>query len=755
MTATHSGLELQAHTLIDRTERRRTHSQPGDMSQHNGALSCLASIEAAPPAPATLHTTTASAVTATTTTSGSPPSAPSLSTSLGPSSTQTPVNSNRSSSTPSRRVHIPRLSAATTELLARVTGSMKAAQRNDSNFLSWNPLPASQNQNIQKKGRMRTSSTIIELPTAPFVYSNNMAPPAAPKAAAPVPQAQQGKHTRLATIACRPTEPLSAVAASPSPQLPPPVVPKIAAPVSQTPPDKPTDPATITQGSTELSPAVAVSPSPQLPPPVAPEVVAPVHQVSPVQPTALASIRPKPTEASPAVDAPPPRRLSPPEAPKAVTPVSEAPPAQPRALATVATRPTEPSPAVETPPPPQLPPVTQLLPPALAAKTSSPATSATKPKKPAVGGGRQRKSITNGSKHGSKRGKKRRRNNGSDGEDVIRAGDSSTDESDVAPTATQTKSGRQVNRPSLYVPPPSAPAVAKETSNSLHTSNNATGQTAARKRKRIHRIGKDAIINCLHCQRGHSPLSNSIVFCDECNAAWHQLCHDPPIGAEVVTVKEKEWFCRECRPVQISIIQPTVVRSNPSLTSGQPPSYHPLVVPRTEVGAERYADDDRRGFLSGLSHATLVELLMTISDHNPTIPMFPGDLTKTQGSKFAFRQSLSAVPTPSTSGPGTAATSTDLTSMDEANKQNGGTASGGAHSSTHQRRHEASEEESEYDVYEHRLYPRAGNGFRLSLDVDDLDILGEDPACPTFSYSLHGPAQMRAEMNESVPVWSS
>lgn len=37
-----------------------------------------------------------------------------------------------------------------------------------------------------------------------------------------------------------------------------------------------------------------------------------------------------------------------------------------------------------------------------------------------------------------------------------------------------------------------------------------------------------------------------IVFCDGCNTPWHQHCHDPPIGSEVVQVQEKEWFCSAC-----------------------------------------------------------------------------------------------------------------------------------------------------------------------------------------------------------------
>lgn len=51
---------------------------------------------------------------------------------------------------------------------------------------------------------------------------------------------------------------------------------------------------------------------------------------------------------------------------------------------------------------------------------------------------------------------------------------------------------------------------------------------------------------CRNCGRGHSPASNAIVFCDGCNGAWHQFCHDPLIGAEVVREVEREWVCSGC-----------------------------------------------------------------------------------------------------------------------------------------------------------------------------------------------------------------
>ncbi|PKY04181.1 hypothetical protein P168DRAFT_217243, partial [Aspergillus campestris IBT 28561] len=377
-------------------------------------------------------------------------------------------------------------------------------------------------------------------------------------------------------------------------------------------------------------------------------------------------------------------------------------------------------------------PASQPQPVASVTEVTYPKLTLSKPKKP-VASARSRKST-----NGTKRPKKRKRGNDSDSE-VIRAGDSSTDESDVAPITTQTKSGRQVNRPSLYVPPPaSSPSVLKENNHSHPTDgsdNTHTPPTAAtRKRRRVFRRGKDTIITCVHCQRGHSPLSNMIVFCDECNSAWHQLCHDPPVAAEVIAIREKEWFCKDCRPIQIGITQPTVVRSNPSmgLQSAQtrPPVHLPLVLPKTEVGGEGFSEDERRGYLSTFSHAALVELLVTISSSHPTLPLFPEDLKTSQSSNFSF------LPKPAAALPGSLPLGSSTTHPTSA-VQNG-ISTINAHSiPPFQWEADNSDDEVGYEVEEHRLYPRAGNGFKLPFDTKDMDIMREDVACPTFSYTLH------------------
>lgn len=374
---------------------------------------------------------------------------------------------------------------------------------------------------------------------------------------------------------------------------------------------------------------------------------------------------------------------------------------------------------------------------------------------------------TRQSANGTKRTvKRRKRGDYDDGEGIIKAGDSTSDESDIAPTATQTKSGRQVNRPSLYVPPPApSPSVGSKNTTAVPSpsSNLVTTPGSARKRKRVMRKGKDINANCVHCQRGHSPFTNAIVFCDSCNRAWHQLCHDPCIDREVVLVKEKEWMCKECRPVSLSSTQPTVVRSDPYAVQTQPAQVK-LQIPPLEVGGSGFSGDECRGYLSSLSHATLVELLVTLTDRNPDLPIFPGNLKSLPSSKFPLQSgmsfSVSAAPANPLAAGGLSQESTnnsisingngDTTAEQPPIDNNPSTAG-------KKRRHgEISEDdEAEYEIEDHRLYPRAGNGLHLSLNPDDLDIMQEDPACPTFSYSLHGSAKACAETNDAVPVWGT
>lgn len=135
------------------------------------------------------------------------------------------------------------------------------------------------------------------------------------------------------------------------------------------------------------------------------------------------------------------------------------------------------------------------------------------------GGGRPR-----GKGRGGGRGGKRKRDEDDDG-----ASDSSDE---ITPIATMTKSGRSIQKPTSFVPPPPSPTTNK------------------RRRHYTNRKNPESAV-CKVCLRGTSPASNQVVFCDGCNAPYHQWCHKPPIPSAVTEDVDKEWFCAECESERV------------------------------------------------------------------------------------------------------------------------------------------------------------------------------------------------------------
>lgn len=190
-------------------------------------------------------------------------------------------------------------------------------------------------------------------------------------------------------------------------------------------------------------------------------------------------------------------------------------------------------------------------------------------------GGRPRGSMSNGttrqsisatpdsapgSARGSVRGRWRGRGRGRGGkrrkvdEDEIKAEDSpsesdpeASDEDQYTPQATETRSGRAVQKPTSFAPPPPP---------------TPTPITGVKRKRHVHRKNPELTV-CNICQRPHSPASNMIVFCDGCNTPYHRYCHHPPIEQVVVDVPEKEWYCAECEAAY------TVEYDVRTFTSGQ------------------------------------------------------------------------------------------------------------------------------------------------------------------------------------------
>ena len=167
-------------------------------------------------------------------------------------------------------------------------------------------------------------------------------------------------------------------------------------------------------------------------------------------------------------------------------------------------------------------------------------------------GGRPRGSRAS---RGSTRGGKRKRTSDDEHDD--------TDASETfAPLPTQSRSGRKIFQaataavPTIKIdhdkdngnhngmPPP--PSLLFRTPLHPATSTNDASTSSAQRRKARYRRPPGAAAVCKNCQRGHSPSSNVIVFCDGCNKPWHQYCHDPPIRGQMEQIHEKEWFCADC-----------------------------------------------------------------------------------------------------------------------------------------------------------------------------------------------------------------
>jgi hypothetical protein len=130
------------------------------------------------------------------------------------------------------------------------------------------------------------------------------------------------------------------------------------------------------------------------------------------------------------------------------------------------------------------------------------------------------RASTRGSSRGGGRGGKRKREDRDDG-------DSDSSEEMTTPAATMTKSGRSIQKPTSFVPPPEPSPV------------------SGVKRKRTYRRNPESAV-CKVCLRGTSPASNMIVFCDGCNTPYHRYCHHPPIDQSVVDEVDKEWYCKQC-----------------------------------------------------------------------------------------------------------------------------------------------------------------------------------------------------------------
>ncbi|CDM35086.1 hypothetical protein DTO013E5_3032 [Penicillium roqueforti] len=189
------------------------------------------------------------------------------------------------------------------------------------------------------------------------------------------------------------------------------------------------------------------------------------------------------------------------------------------------------------------------------------------------------------------------------------AGATETDRNaSTALDSNRTRSGRRITQPTVRQ---AEPVTIK-----------GPVKVAAKKRKRPNR---QVNIVCTACYRGHSPSNNLIVLCDSCDAPWHQKCHSPNIHNEVIEISEMNWFCIKCKPEQRQAAQTKYQKNGATkLKKVERPKKQPVSEP--QIGGNYYPEEERRAYLSSLSHDSLVKLIVRVSNEWPSVPMFPRDM---------------------------------------------------------------------------------------------------------------------------------
>ncbi|KAL8787114.1 MAG: hypothetical protein Q9195_007942, partial [Heterodermia aff. obscurata] len=203
-------------------------------------------------------------------------------------------------------------------------------------------------------------------------------------------------------------------------------------------------------------------------------------------------------------------------------------------------------------------------------------------------------------------GPKRKRNQSDD----ENAEQDDTDASENYAPLTQSRSGRRITQATTFTPaavidldPPTdmKPPPLKPTT----TASTKKPPTKEKEKPTRRKPGEAAV--CKNCGRGHSPLSNMIVFCDGCNSPWHQHCHRPPITQDVIRIQEREWFCADC----------DILRQHQKLWSAN-------------ISAQRMTLAEKRRYLSTLPPDSLVSLLLHATTIHPSLPIFKAAKPPTQ-----------------------------------------------------------------------------------------------------------------------------
>ncbi|KAJ5647680.1 hypothetical protein N7490_004052 [Penicillium lividum] len=359
---------------------------------------------------------------------------------------------------------------------------------------------------------------------------------------------------------------------------------------------------------------------------------------------------------------------------------------------------------------------------------------------------------------------------------IIKREASPQDASNAFDTRTS-RSGRALKAPIMYEPAVTASPKGKR-STKKETS------VICIKCHRGSSPSNNMIVFCDGCndtwhQKCHDPPINDHVV-QVPDAEWH--CHKcrpvqlSPVPEKAPILKKRKGF-----------IHPRLQPKAKGETSREPLC----------VGSQ-YSMDEKRAYLAHLAHAELVEFVLRVANTHPTFPIFPMDMedyfspssvpprfkhtNRLNHSHYASVADRVVLPTSDTSGPKrhheaeggdeVPAKRARTTSAPESNSaaQIAHSTSPGAEPAAEPNANRGFSEHFEAPIREtqqengrisvsstqsstssaiselpqaglaaikdHRVYPRAGNGFTMALNSGDLDILQDEADCPTFSHKL-------------------
>ncbi|KAF8933476.1 hypothetical protein BGZ52_007581 [Haplosporangium bisporale] len=141
---------------------------------------------------------------------------------------------------------------------------------------------------------------------------------------------------------------------------------------------------------------------------------------------------------------------------------------------------------------------------------------------------------------------------------------------------------------------------------------------------------------CVLCFGSYEAAGNNIVMCDKCNRGFHQLCYSPTINNRFIEIRELEWHCFACLPLDTTIQQQGLasVTEDMSLTGEQ--------VPRSV----------KESFLWAMPKADLVQFITRIESNSPALKLYPSRLSSPTDltDMPRFVQPTTTTPTPSSMG---------------------------------------------------------------------------------------------------------